>query len=429
MSKSPDAFRTISEVAEFLDIPAHVLRFWESKFSQVKPVKRAGGRRYYRPADMALLAGIKQLLHEDGLTIKGAQKVLREQGVKHVSSLVPLDENGNEEPVEDAPFIEVEAPQPEETLVAFPGTEHRADPVSAKPPEPAPAEPEPPEPDPEDEKNVVFTDTQTAVVPEQSTPDSQDVVPDADHLPADQQAEVLQKAGADETANQTDAPQEQGTSPALDANDFPASPAEESAPAATPMPPLDEAIEPEAPTRVEPETAQPPYPPVPSPDFESPTDTPDKVEDAPPSDAVAAPAPFVPQESQGTPLAADMSAPMPDSGIGANEPSTAQPQPSFPEDTPAIPELDKAPNDPISAEDAALDAMENTAVCVDQEKAMQAAQRLAEQIVTEGITEQTGPLRHLASLHQLGPTEARALEPHLAALRVLHSRLTTGATD
>ncbi len=87
MSKSRDAFRTISEVADELGTPAHVLRFWESKFSQVKPVKRAGGRRYYRPADLDLLAGIKKLLHDDGMTIKGAQKLLREQGVKHVGSL------------------------------------------------------------------------------------------------------------------------------------------------------------------------------------------------------------------------------------------------------------------------------------------------------------------------------------------------------
>ena len=87
MNKSPDAFRTISEVAELLDTPAHVLRFWESRFPQIKPVKRAGGRRYYRPADMALLAGIRRLLHDEGLTIRGVQKILREQGVRHVSGL------------------------------------------------------------------------------------------------------------------------------------------------------------------------------------------------------------------------------------------------------------------------------------------------------------------------------------------------------
>ncbi len=93
MAKSPDAFRTISEVADWLGVQAHVLRFWESKFTQVKPIKRAGGRRYYRPADMLLLGGLKKLLHEDGLTIKGAQKMLREKGVAHVADLSqPLDD-------------------------------------------------------------------------------------------------------------------------------------------------------------------------------------------------------------------------------------------------------------------------------------------------------------------------------------------------
>ncbi len=87
MDKSPDAFRTISEVADWLGVQAHVLRFWESKFTHVKPVKRAGGRRYYRPADMMLLGGIKKLLHEDGMTIKGVQKILREQGVPHVAEM------------------------------------------------------------------------------------------------------------------------------------------------------------------------------------------------------------------------------------------------------------------------------------------------------------------------------------------------------
>ncbi|MGB5556410.1 MAG: MerR family transcriptional regulator [Paracoccaceae bacterium] len=89
MDKSPDAFRTISEVADWLGTPTHVLRFWESRFTQVKPVKRAGGRRYYRPTDMELLGGIKKLLHDDGMTIRGVQKLLREEGVKHVAGLSP----------------------------------------------------------------------------------------------------------------------------------------------------------------------------------------------------------------------------------------------------------------------------------------------------------------------------------------------------
>ncbi len=106
MSKSPDAFRTISEVADWLGVQAHVLRFWESRFSQVKPVKRAGGRRYYRPNDMRLLGGIKKLLHEDGITIKGVQRILREQGVAHVASLSQeLDDVSVPESAEDETVV------------------------------------------------------------------------------------------------------------------------------------------------------------------------------------------------------------------------------------------------------------------------------------------------------------------------------------
>ncbi len=84
--KSPDAFRTISEVSELLDLPQHVLRFWETRFTQVKPMKRGGGRRLYRPDHIALLRGIKALLYDDGMTIKGVQKMLRERGAKTVIS-------------------------------------------------------------------------------------------------------------------------------------------------------------------------------------------------------------------------------------------------------------------------------------------------------------------------------------------------------
>jgi DNA-binding transcriptional MerR regulator len=103
MSKSPDAFRTISEVAEWLGIPAHVLRFWESKFTQIKPVKRAGGRRYYRPADMMLLGGIKRLLHDNGMSIKEVQALLRDQGIAHVAEKsASLDETADPMPVIEA---------------------------------------------------------------------------------------------------------------------------------------------------------------------------------------------------------------------------------------------------------------------------------------------------------------------------------------
>ena len=87
LPKSPEAFRTISEVAAELDVPQHVLRFWEQRFTQIKPVKRAGGRRYYRPEDVELLRGIRALLYADGYTIKGVQKILREQGVRHVAEI------------------------------------------------------------------------------------------------------------------------------------------------------------------------------------------------------------------------------------------------------------------------------------------------------------------------------------------------------
>tara|TARA_B100001093_G_scaffold356531_1_gene341124 strand:+ start:80 stop:523 length:444 start_codon:yes stop_codon:yes gene_type:complete len=82
--KSPEAFRTISEVSKDLSLPQHVLRFWETKFSQIKPIKRGGGRRYYRPEDVDLLKGIKNLLYNDGYTIRGVQKVIKENGPKNI---------------------------------------------------------------------------------------------------------------------------------------------------------------------------------------------------------------------------------------------------------------------------------------------------------------------------------------------------------
>ena len=86
-SKSPEAFRTISEVSKDLSLPQHVLRFWETKFVQIKPIKRGGGRRYYRPEDVKLLKGIKNLLYNDGYTIRGVQKVIRENGTKKLLTI------------------------------------------------------------------------------------------------------------------------------------------------------------------------------------------------------------------------------------------------------------------------------------------------------------------------------------------------------
>ncbi len=112
--KSADAFRTIGEVGQALDVPQHVLRFWESKFTQVKPLKRGGGRRYYRPQDVVLLRGIRNMLYVDGYTIRGVQKVLREGGVR------VLQERG----AEDAPDATEQ------------GTEETAPAAAAQPAEP-----------------------------------------------------------------------------------------------------------------------------------------------------------------------------------------------------------------------------------------------------------------------------------------------------
>lgn len=141
MDKAPDAFRTISEVADDLDIPQHVLRFWETRFTQIKPMKRSGGRRYYRPDDVDLLRGIRRLLYSEGYTIRGVQRILKEHGIKSVQGLIdasapapsfpPMDkapapehaDEGDDEPEFDA------GDEDEEDDVAAP-------PVAARSPEP-----------------------------------------------------------------------------------------------------------------------------------------------------------------------------------------------------------------------------------------------------------------------------------------------------
>ncbi len=105
MDKSPDAFRTISEAADELDLPQHVLRFWETRFSTIKPLKRGGGRRYYRPEDVLLLKGIRRLLYDQGFTIKGVQRILKEQGPRYVIAV------GEGRPVEQLPPTAL-APEP-----------------------------------------------------------------------------------------------------------------------------------------------------------------------------------------------------------------------------------------------------------------------------------------------------------------------------
>ncbi len=146
MEKSRDALRTISEVADWLGVPTHVLRFWESRFSQIRPIKRAGRRRYYRPSDMALLGGIRKLLHDDGMTIRGVQKILREQGVGSVAALASVSdsqikENEASSTVSDSQDLAVTSPigndrsQPEDPETS--GTKGHTAKSAADEPEPS----------------------------------------------------------------------------------------------------------------------------------------------------------------------------------------------------------------------------------------------------------------------------------------------------
>ena len=114
MDKAPEAFRTISEVADELEVPKHVLRFWEAKFAQLKPMKRGGGRRYYRPEDVQLLRGIRFLLYNDGYTIRGVQKILREHGPRFVMDYRRIAEDEEQDEAmlaHEIPDIAAEAAQ------------------------------------------------------------------------------------------------------------------------------------------------------------------------------------------------------------------------------------------------------------------------------------------------------------------------------
>ena len=111
MDKAPDAFRTISEVADDLDIPQHVLRFWETRFTQIKPMKRSGGRRYYRPDDVDLLKGIRRLLYGEGYTIRGVQRILKEHGIKSVQGLADQNSAVSFGAVEEAIGLSLQEPE------------------------------------------------------------------------------------------------------------------------------------------------------------------------------------------------------------------------------------------------------------------------------------------------------------------------------
>ena len=110
LDKAPDAFRTISEVAEEVNVPQHVLRFWESRFSQIRPLKRGGGRRYYRPEDIDLLRGVRHLLYGEGYTIRGVQRILREEGLAFVQSVWRTDAQAPPPGVDEADDEEESAP-------------------------------------------------------------------------------------------------------------------------------------------------------------------------------------------------------------------------------------------------------------------------------------------------------------------------------
>jgi DNA-binding transcriptional MerR regulator len=117
IEKSQEAYRTISEVAESLDLPQHVLRFWETRFPQIRPLKRAGGRRYYRPDDIGRLRLIKRLLYDEGYTIKGVQKLFKEQGVQALSAAAPsLGGSSSEAPSAAPPAKGSGAPEPHSGL-------------------------------------------------------------------------------------------------------------------------------------------------------------------------------------------------------------------------------------------------------------------------------------------------------------------------
>ncbi len=126
MDKAPEAFRTISEAAEELDVPQHVLRFWETRFAQIKPMKRAGGRRFYRPADVGLLKGIRSLLYGEGYTIRGVQRILKEEGVAHVTGvgrgeIVARKRDMASEAAAEAKPLDAAKPAPGKAPLARPG--------------------------------------------------------------------------------------------------------------------------------------------------------------------------------------------------------------------------------------------------------------------------------------------------------------------
>lgn len=126
MDKAPEAFRTISEVADELEVPKHVLRFWEAKFAHLKPMKRGGGRRYYRPEDVALLRGIRVLLYNEGYTIRGVQKILKQHGPRYVMDYRRASEENSDRTIPRSPVIpDIAAETAQSGRSSNPGKTHK----------------------------------------------------------------------------------------------------------------------------------------------------------------------------------------------------------------------------------------------------------------------------------------------------------------
>ena len=141
MEKAPDAFRTISEVADEVNVPQHVLRFWESRFAQIRPLKRGGGRRYYRPEDIDLLRGVRHLLYSEGYTIRGVQRILREEGLAFVQSVWRSDSR-------DLPEVDEADDEAADSSVTHEEPRFFAKAPSRPEPQPSVARPEPQMPSP-----------------------------------------------------------------------------------------------------------------------------------------------------------------------------------------------------------------------------------------------------------------------------------------
>ncbi|WP_299626012.1 MerR family transcriptional regulator [uncultured Tateyamaria sp.] len=382
MSKSADAFRTISEVADWLGVQTHVLRFWESKFTQIKPVKRAGGRRYYRPADMLLLGGIRKLLHDDGLTIKGVQKILREEGMAHVADMSgPLDDETaaqiDGDLVAESDFVEAElapASAAEDTVTPFP-------PVTA----PAPLTYNLPDPEPEPEEQppmtaeAPLTPSQEHVTAEPDLAPSLFSEPEPELTPApDEPAEVQMEV---ETPAQV-------------------------AQAADPEPSL--VAEPEPAVNPEPEAAAPPF-------AEEPLAISDAASEPEPEDA----SPIFAHSPEGQPPAIDVSA-TPD----VEEPAAAStPLPSFlsrefpvpdaPAHDPAPAAQDTAP-EPAPAPPAAPRARIVDVPADPDHSTLEAA---------------PSPLSRVSRVTRLTSSQRSALRPLLAQLTALRDQMASARRD